>query len=72
MHELCAPVLRCLLPADPLVETASLASIPLPKPAFRPTALDSCVKEHLLSDAQVGRKAQRWVACVPSVVGQCG
>lgn len=42
---------------DPLVETASLASIKLPKPTFK-HALNDCVKNHLLSDAQVGQAQQ--------------
>ncbi|KAL4451948.1 hypothetical protein ABPG75_007610 [Micractinium tetrahymenae] len=37
---------------DPLVETASLASVPLPPATFRPS-LDDCVEEKLLSDAQL-------------------
>lgn len=46
------PVPPCSPPADPLVETASLASVPLPAPTFR-HALDDCVAQRLLSDAQL-------------------
>ena len=38
--------------ADPLVETASLASIPLPALTFR-HSLHDCVAQRLLSDAQL-------------------
>jgi hypothetical protein len=39
--------------ADPLVETASLASIPLPPPTFTPDSLKECIERKLLSDAQL-------------------
>ncbi len=38
--------------ADPLVETASLASVSLPPPCFR-HGLQDCVHARLLSDAQL-------------------
>ena len=51
---LSAPGAPPLPPADPLVETASLASVPLPPidPGFR-HALGECVERRLLSDAQL-------------------
>lgn len=39
-------------PTDPLVETASLASVPLPPPSFN-HSLHDCVEGRLLSDAQL-------------------
>ena len=53
----CPLTLPCLplchpSPADPLVETASLASVPLPPPSF-PHSLHDCVAGKLLSDAQL-------------------
>ncbi len=49
----CTQCYPCSAPgADPLVETASLASIPLPALTFQ-HALRDCVEQRLLSDAQL-------------------
>ncbi len=59
---------NCLLAslaADPLVETASLASVPLPAPTFEHN-LHDCVAERLLSDAQLETIVSRCAGCLLS------
>ncbi|GAB4819275.1 hypothetical protein N2152v2_006321 [Parachlorella kessleri] len=57
-EQYCAQQIRDRFPdvmghPDPLVETASLASIPLPPPSYEPTSLLECIHKKLLSDAQL-------------------